>query len=147
MRPSGTARSLMSSLKPCFSDSVLIIQGSIASVVKMVNRPAIKGVGGYYSYETTIGSWTDTITNIQSPGCAAPDWEKYMTGLQSLVKVLSLHPAMEPSRGSKCYLPAVNKGYAFRKGVPIRYSRAISKNAIFCMWNFTQRTLVCQYLS
>lgn len=76
------------------------------------------------SNTTTRRVWTDTITSTTAPANAAPEWKSYHAKLQTLLKALFNHPAMEANRQQTFSTPAK------------------AKNGVYFMWDFVQRTMV-----
>lgn len=90
----------------------------------MTRTIASKYAAGLHRQVMNVQVCTDRILRVKSPLNAAPEWKSYLEKLQHLLSALFLHPAMES-----------NRTHAFHSGV-------VSKNCIFFMWDFTQRTLV-----
>jgi len=72
---------------------------------------------------TTRQAWTDNLTNTTIPSNAKPVYRKLATGLQEVMRLMIAHPAMSQNKSQTFNTPAN------------------SKNEVYFMWDFVQRTL------
>jgi hypothetical protein len=72
---------------------------------------------------TTRQAWTDNLTNATIPSNAKPTFRKLASGLQEVMRLFIQHEAMSQNKSQTFNTPAA------------------SKNEIYFMWDFVQRTL------
>lgn len=111
-----------SSLLSPFVNS-LISTHSIAAIMPGP-RSATNGAIDMNPQTNTRQVWTDTLTSATAPSDAHPKWAAMWTASQKLMKALFDHSAMEPNRQQTFGTPAN------------------SKNSVYFMWDFVERTLV-----
>jgi hypothetical protein len=72
---------------------------------------------------TTRQAWTDNLINVTVPANAKPAFRKLALGLQEVMRLMIQHEAMSANKSQTFSTPAA------------------SKNEIYFMWDFVQRTL------